>query len=285
MLEALHYPFFVRALLAGLLASIASGVVGSYVVVKRISTISGGLSHAAFGGVGLAYLLGVPPMLGGGVFALLAGLGIGVAYQRLKTSLDTMIAAAWSVGMALGIVFVSLKEGYTPDLMRFLFGSILFVSEPWLYFTLGLDLVVLLVVGLLFVPLRASAFDSEFTEVMGVPSGKLFNLMMVLVALTVVLLIQVVGVILTIALLTLPAVIARHWTDHLGTMMALASAICAAVFASGLFLAYDLTDRFDADIPTGPVIILIAATLYAVSAAAARFRDRSRPPLPTPPGA
>ena len=270
--EALGYPFFRRALLAGLLAAVACGVVGTFVVVKRIASISGGLSHAAFGGVGLGYLAGFDPTFGAALFALLSASLSGFAYRRTRASLDTMIAMVWAVGMALGIVFLSLTPGYKPDLMAYLFGSILFVPERYLWLTLGLDVGIVGIVAALFKEFQAIAFDEEFAKVIGVPVGLLFQAMLAMIALAVVLLIQVVGVILVIALLTIPAAIARHWTSRLRTMMVVAVIVGAACNTAGLLLSYGLGERFHLNLPTGPLIILLAATLYAVSAIANRLR-------------
>ena len=274
--EALSYPFFQRALAAGLLAAVACGIVGTLVVVRRIASISGGLSHSAFGGVGLGYLLGFEPMLGALGFGVLSALGIGLAELRLRQGMDTLIAMVWAVGMALGILFVSLAPGQAPDLLGYLFGNILLVSPGYVALVAALDLVVVGTVLLLFRRLRAVAFDEEFAWVIGVPVEALFLLLLTLVALTVVVLIRVVGVILVIALLTIPAAVARHWTDRLSRMMALAVLTGAVSISAGLFLTFGLSSEFGIDLPTGPSIILLAAAVYAVSAAARSLTGRLR---------
>ena len=274
--EALSYPFFQRALAAGLLAAVACGIVGTLVVVRRIASISGGLSHSAFGGVGLGYLLGFEPMLGALGFGVLSALGIGLAELRLRQGMDTLIAMVWAVGMALGILFVSLAPGQAPDLLGYLFGNILLVSPGYVALVAALDLVVVGTVLLLFRRLRAVAFDEEFAWVIGVPVEALFLLLLTLVALTVVVLIRVVGVILVIALLTIPAAVARHWTDRLSRMMALAVLTGAVSISAGLFLTFGLSSEFGIDLPTGPSIILLAAAVYAVSAVARSLTGRLR---------
>jgi zinc transport system permease protein len=272
--EALSYPFFQRALAAGLLAAVACGIVGTLVVVRRIASISGGLSHSAFGGVGLGYLLGFEPMLGALGFGVLSALGIGVAELKLRQGMDTLIAMVWAVGMALGILFVSLAPGQAPDLLGYLFGNILLVSPGYVALVAVLDLVIVGVGLLFFRRLRAVAFDEEFAWVIGVPVGALFLLLLTLVALTVVVLIRVVGVILVIALLTIPAAVARHWTDRLSRMMVFAVLTGAVSIAAGLFLTFGLSSEFGVDLPTGPSIILLAAAVYAVSAGARALRGR-----------
>lgn len=270
MFEPLEYAFFQRALIAGLLASVACGIVGSYVVVRRIASISGGLSHAAFGGVGLGYLLGFEPMIGATVFALGCGAGLGIAERRMRAGLDTLIAMVWAVGMALGMLFVSLTPGYAPDLMSYLFGSILFVSTWDVTLILALDAIIVLAVAVYFKRFRAVAFDEEFAEVAGLRVRALRQGMLVLTALAVVILIRVVGVILVIALLTIPAAVARQWSDGLLKMMLLATLIGALCSVSGLYLSYWLSAGFDVNTPTGPLIILLSIFLYGVSSVARR---------------
>jgi zinc transport system permease protein len=275
--EALTYPFFQRALAAGLLAAVSCGVIGTLVVVRRSASISGGLSHAAFGGVGLGFLLGFEPLLGALGFGLASALGVGVAELRLRQGLDTLIAMMWAVGMALGIVFVSLAPGPAPDLLGYLFGNILFVRPGFLLVVAALDVLVLAVVAGGFRRLRAAAFDEEFSRVIGIPVDALFLLLLTLVALTVVVLIRVVGVILVIALLTIPAAVARHWTERLDRMMAVAVGVGAASIVAGLFLTYGLSAGFDVDVPTGPCIILLAAAVYGISALTRLLGSRREP--------
>ncbi len=272
MFDALSYPFFQRALAAGILASIVGGIVGSYVVVKRISSISGGLAHAAFGGVGLAYLAGLNPTLGGIVFGVASGIGIGVAHQKLRSSLDTLIAMVWAAGMALGIFFVSLTPGYAPDLLSYLFGNVLFVPAGYLVIVAVLNLVILVSVAFLFKEFQAVALDEEFAWVMGVPVRPIFLTLMVLTALTVVTMIRIVGVILVIALLTIPPSMAQHWTTNLKTMMLVAAITGSACTTAGLFGSYWLSSLFGVSVPTGPLIILIAVVLYTVSSLLKRRR-------------
>jgi zinc transport system permease protein len=265
MLEALQLAFFQRVLLAALLASIACGVLGTYVVAKRIASLSGGLAHAAFGGVGFGYLMGIPPMLGATGFGVAAGLFVGLAYRRLRSGFDTLVSTVWAVGMALGIVFVALTPGYAPDLMSYLFGSLLFVSWNYVLLVAVLDLAILLTVLLLFEALQAVSFDEEFAEVAGVPVERTLLILLTLTSLAIVTLIRVVGVLLVIALLTMPAAIGRHWASGLGKMMAIAVAVSAACTTSGLWLSYALADFFDLSLPPGPLIILVTALLYAIS--------------------
>lgn len=275
MLEALQLPFFQRALAAGALASVAAGIIGSFVLVKRMVSVAGGLSHAAFGGVGLGYLLGFNPLAGALGFGLLSGVGVGMAQRRLRTGLDTIISMVWSVGMALGMLFVALSPGYAPDLTSYLFGSLLFVPRELVYLMGGADAIILVVTVFLFKDLRAVAFDEEFAEVVGEPVERLFLTLMALVSLAVVVLIRVVGVILVIALLSLPAAIARQWSEDLKKMMVLATMVAVGCTTSGLFASYWLSESFGVSAPTGPVIVLVATGLYLLSSGGWRLRRRA----------
>lgn len=270
MLEALSMPFFQRVLVAGLCASIAAGVIGTFVVVKKMTSVTGGLAHAAFGGVGLGYLLGINPMIGAAVFGLLSGLGVGAMYRRLRSAIDTSISMVWSAGMALGIVFVSLAPGYAPDLTSYLFGSILFASWQYVMLVAALDVVILVTVVVLYRPLLAVTFDEEFAEVVGLPVERLLLLLLALIALAVIALIRVVGVILAIALVTVPAATARHWCGSLRRMMVIATLIGAFCTTAGLFASWGLSQSFGVSVPSGPLIVLISIAVYGVSAAIKR---------------
>ncbi|MGH0037351.1 MAG: metal ABC transporter permease [Myxococcota bacterium] len=270
MIEALALPFFQRVVLAGLLASVACGVVGTYVVARRMSSMSGGLAHAAFGGVGLGYFLGFDPMLGAVGFGLAAGAVCALAYRRIGSGLDTLVSMVWAVGMALGIVFIALTPGYAPDLTTYLFGNLLWVSWDYVAVVAGLDLLILVVVWRYHRAFQALCFDEEFAEVSGLPVERLFLLLVALVALSIVTLIRVVGVILAIALLTIPAVVARQWRGTLPGMMAVASLLCGGCVLGGLFGSYWLSASRGLEIPPGPLVILIAAALYGLSSALRR---------------
>ncbi|MFH1812346.1 MAG: metal ABC transporter permease [Pseudomonadota bacterium] len=270
--EALSQPFFQRALIAAVLASLAAGVVGTYVVVKRITSITGGLAHAAFGGVGLGVYLGFDPLLGATGFGLLAGLGVGAAYRRLGATLDTAISIVWSLGMALGILFISLAPGYAPDLTSYLFGSILFASWDYVWLVAGLDLTILVVTWALFDAFAAVSFDEEHATVVGLPVSALWLILLALVALSVVTLIRLVGVILAIALLTLPAAAARPWARGLGSMMVLATVLSVLASVAGLLGSYALSALWQLSVPSGPLIIVVAVVLYALSAGLALWR-------------
>lgn len=270
LLALQQHSFLQTALLAGLLASLACGITGTYVVVKRIAFLAGGIAHSVLGGMGAALYFGFHPLAGALGAALLAALMIGWVKLNWRAQEDTLIGALWAIGMAVGILFISRTPGYNTDLMGFLFGNILLVPQQELWVMAALDLVLLLAVGLFYRQFLAVAFDQEFARLRGVSVTTFYLLLLCLVALTVVLLIQVVGLILVIALLTLPAAIAGHYVQTLGKMMLLASLLGAVFTSSGLALA------FGPDLPVGPTIILIAGAVYVVSSILSQVRQRRR---------
>jgi len=274
MIDALlHYQFMQNALVAGLLAAVACGIIGTYVVVKRMVFISGGISHASFGGIGLGYYLSqfiswVTPVYGALVFTLFSALGMGVFVKRTRLSEDTSIGILWAVGMAVGIIFIGLTPGYTPDLFSYLFGSILTVSKADLIMMGILDVIITLTVLLLYKEYLAISFDQEFGMALGLPTERLYLSLLCLIALTVVLLIRVVGIILIIALLTIPAASARQFTHSLKNMMLLSIAFGIVAVLVGLWLSYEL------DLASGATIILTSGALFLCSFGISRLRSR-----------
>ncbi len=258
-----EYAFLRHALLAGLVASLASGVVGSFVVTRHITTVAGGLAHAVLGGMGLAYWLNTAhgltwlhPLHGALVFAVLAALILGRVQAGGGERMDTAISALWAIGMALGIVFLFRSPGYKVDLMSYLFGNIMLVDPQSLQLLMVLDLLVLVIVWLFYHQLVAVSFDPEFARLRGLNADGWSTLLLVLVALTVVSLVYVVGIVMVIALLSLPAATVGRFTARLSVMMAAAAILCAATTTAGLALSY----RWD--LPTGAVTILVAAACY-----------------------
>ncbi|MBK1717754.1 metal ABC transporter permease [Thiocystis violacea] len=254
------YAFLQTALLAGLLASVGCGVIGTFVVVKRIAFMAGGIAHSVLGGMGAALYFGLDPFAGALVAAILSALLIGAVRLAWKTQEDTMIGALWAIGMAIGVLFIAKTPGYASDLMSFLFGNILLVPTRELWLMAGLDLVLILTVALFYRQFLAVTFDEEFARLRGVPVTFFYLLLLCLVAVTVVLLIQVVGLILVIALLTLPAAIAGHYVRSLGVMMLVATLL------GGLFTSLGLALSFGPDLPAGPTMILLAGGVYLASA-------------------
>ena len=175
-----------NAMLAGLLASIACGIIGTYVVSKKIVFISGGIAHASFGGIGLGYFLGISPVLGATGFGLLSAIAMGLTTRRTKLPEDTVIGILWATGMALGAIFISLTPGYTSSLFSYLFGNILTVPDSELLLIFILDVVILGVVALLYKEFLAVSFDEEYSTVTGMPTEKIYLTMLCLIALTIV---------------------------------------------------------------------------------------------------
>lgn len=255
----LQYEFLQKALIGGLLASIGCGIMGSYVVVKRIGYMAGGIAHTVLGGMGIAFFLGLAPLGGALVAAVAAALLIGWVRLRWRQQEDTLIGVVWAVGMAIGILFITRTPGYNANLMSYLFGNILMVTDQSLWLMAFLDLLVLAAVLLFYRPFMAVSFDEEFARLRGVPVTFFYLLLLCLVAVTVVLLIQVVGLILVIALLTLPAAIAAQYVHTLGRMMLLAILLGMIFTVAGLAVSYA------PDLPSGATIILLAGGSYIVS--------------------
>ncbi len=252
MLAILGFEFFRNAIIAGLIASICCGIIGSYVVVKRLVSLSGGLAHAAFGGVGLGYFLGIDPFLGAAAFTLGIAFLIGTIREKFGQYMETLVGVVWAAGMAVGILFIALTPGYAPELFGFLFGNILLIPTGDLILMGLLALVIGVIVLVAFNQLMAVTFDEEYARVMNLPVTALLLLLILMIAMTVVVLLRVVGIILVIALLTIPPAIAREYSKDLKTMMALSVMTSSLFTIGGLFLSYAL------DVPSGATIILLA---------------------------
>ena len=259
MLEIFQYQFMQRALIAAVLVSIACGVVGSYVVIKRIVSLSGAISHAAFGGVCLGYFLGINPVLAAIPFSIISAMAIGGVRQITNLSEDTGIGILWSVGMAIGVIFINLTPGYAPDLFSYLFGSILTVNNTDLYIMLILDLIIITTVYLFRREFLAVSFDEEFSKVIGLHSLLIYMLLLALVALSVVVLIKVVGVILLIALFTIPAAISKQYTYNLRKLKILATVVGIILTSVGLILSYIF------NLASGATIVMVLAAAFVIS--------------------
>lgn len=256
----LQHSFLQTALLAGVLASLGCGVMGSYVVVKRIGYMAGGISHSVLGGMGAALFFGFSPTLGALLAAIGAALAIGWIKLRWRAQEDTLIGALWAIGMSVGILFISRTPGYSTDLMSYLFGNILLVSVDQLWEMALLDVLMITLVLAFYRQFLAISFDEEFARLRGVPVTAFYLLFLCLVAITVVMLVQVVGLVLVIALLTLPAAIAGHYIHTMGRMMLLASVLGALFTSAGIALSWQL------DMPAGAIIILLAGVCFLLSA-------------------
>lgn len=256
ILRLLEYGFIQNAFAAALLMSITCGIIGTYIVSRRMVFISGGITHASFGGVGIGYFLGFPPLAGAAVFAVLAALTTENLTRKKVLRNDSIIAIMWSLGMALGIIFVYLTPGYAPNLMSFLFGSIITVTSTDLWFMFSLTVTVLLFFIILFRPILYISFDEQFARTRGIPVMLMNYLLIVLVALTIVLSIRIAGIILVLSILTIPQNIANIFTNRFGVIM-VASVILGFVASMiGLAVSYYL------DIPSGATIIFSLVIMY-----------------------
>ncbi|MBT3276249.1 MAG: iron chelate uptake ABC transporter family permease subunit [Spirochaetales bacterium] len=258
-------PFIRYALIAGLLSSISFGIIGTYVVVRRISSIAGAIAHSVLAGIGFGLYMQsahdaqwLTPLLGAIFAAILAALIIALVSMYAKQREDTVIGAIWAIGMAAGLLFIARTPGYV-DPMSYLFGNILIISRQDLVLIAVLDGVVVLAGILLYRQFQAVAFDEEFSSVRGLNTGLYYVVLLVLTALTVVLMASIVGIVMVIALLTLPAAVASLFAKNLWQMM-LASSLLTMVFSStGLALSYS------ADTPSGSMIILVAGGIYLIA--------------------
>ena len=258
-----RYPFLQYALITGVLASIACGIIGSYVVTKRISYIAGSIAHTVLGGLGAArYFQTVyhwewfHPLYGAVFAALISAVIIGLVSMRAKQREDTVIGSLWAVGMATGILFIYKTPGYNEDLMSYLFGSILMVSPQDLWMIAGLDILVVIAGVLFYNQFLALCFDEEYARLRGVHVEFYYLVLLCLTALTVVLLVTVVGIVMVIALITLPAAVAGELTKRLWHMMALSTVLTVLFTTAGLAISYG------PDLPAGATTIIIAGTTY-----------------------
>jgi len=251
-----EYAFFQNSLMAGVLAAVACGIIGSYVVVKRLVFISGGISHAAFGGIGLGLFLGLNPLLMAVIFSVFSSSILGIISKKAYQREDTLIGAMWAIGMAFGIFMIYQTPGYVPDLSSYLFGNILTVSRSDIIIMLSLNIIIGIIVFTRYNEFLAFSFDEEFSEVTNVPVMKTYIILLSLVALTVVVLVSVVGIILAMALLTLPAATASLFTNTLKKMIAVSLIIGVIYMILGIGLSFLL------DQPSGATIVLVSGVTY-----------------------
>ncbi len=252
----LQYGFMRNAIMAGIMVSIICGIIGTLVVLNRIVFLSGGIAHAAYGGVGIAFFFGINPLIGAITFSLLSSLAMGMVQRKTRQRADTLIGVMWAVGMALGVIFTNLTPGYKPDLMSYLFGSILAVSslDIWLMGAVGLLVISLVIV--FYKALLAISFDETYARIRNLPVDMLYIMMITMIGLTVVVAMRVVGLIMIIALLTIPPAIATMFSKSMWKIMLIASVLSIIFTLIGLLLSYSL------DLTSGATIILVAGSAY-----------------------
>lgn len=258
-LQLFSYRFFLNAILAAILASISCGIIGSYIVAKRIVFISGGITHASFGGIGIGYFFGFSPIIGAMFFGILSALGIEYISKKTDVREDSIIAILWSLGMAVGIIFVFLTPGYSANLMSFLFGNILTVSSLNIQLLAALAILLIIIFSLIFKAILFVAFDEGYARAIKLPVNTINYLMISLVALTIVLNIRVAGIILVLSLLTIPQTIAGVFTNNFKKIILISIITGMLGSFTGLLVSYFF------DIPSGAAIIFLLVLLFAIA--------------------
>ena len=266
MIEALQFDFMRNALTAGLLASVICGIMGTFVVVNRIVFLSGGIAHAAYGGIGLAFFFNWPYLPGTIGFSLFAAMVMAAISHTVRHRADTIIGVIWALGMAFGIILIDITPGYNVDLMSYLFGSILTVPGSDLFIMAAVGVIMTTLVVYYYQDLLAMSYDEEFARIRGVPVKKLYFGLIGMLAVAIVLVIRVVGLILVIALLTIPPFIAEKYTNSLVQMMVTSSLLGAAFTVTGLWISY----RYN--LTSGASIIMVSGIIFLISLVVDKIR-------------
>jgi zinc transport system permease protein len=259
IIELLEYDFFQKAIYASILTGLICGLIGTYIVAKRIVFISGGITHASFGGIGIAYFYGLSPLLGATIFAIGSALGIHKLSENKKFREDSLIGIFWATGMAIGILFIFMTPGYSPNMMSYLFGSILTVSYTQIYLMLALAIITTALFIFLFRPIFYIAFDNEYAQTHNLPVKTFNALLMCLVALAIVLSINVIGIILAIAYLTIPQAIANIFFKSFKSLLIASTIICPIGSLIGLIVSALL------DFPSGATIIIVFVLIFLLA--------------------
>lgn len=256
--DIFQYEFISNSIKGALFASIVCGIIGTIIVEKGLVSMSGGIAHASFGGIGLGYYLGIEPIIGGLFFAVASSLSIAHIKRKHNTKSDILIGMFWAFGMALGILFINITPGYPPDMTSYLFGDILTISKTYINVMGGLSIAIVSAIGIIFNYWEAYLFDEEFCKSLNINISLLEKFLYVLISLCIVILIKVVGIILVIALLTIPVATAKLITYNLKKIMFL-SIIYGVVFSFiGLYISYEY------NIPSGATIILVSIVVYII---------------------
>ena len=258
MLEVLQYDFIQNALISGILISIAAGIIGSLVVVNKITFLTGGIAHSSYGGIGAAIFFGIPVLLGATIFAVITAILIAIITLKNRTRIDAIIGMMWASGMAIGIIFVDLTPGYNVDLMSYLFGSIIAVSSEDIQYMIVMDIFIIGVIVYFYKEILAVSYDSEFATLRGINVKFFYTLILILAALCVVAAIKAVGLILVIALLTIPTYLAETFASKLSTMMIISSILATMFTILGLIFSYMY------DISSGASIIMVAVVVLGI---------------------
>ena len=266
LLELFQYTFFQHALLGSLFASIACGIIGTYIVTRRLVFISGGITHASFGGIGIGLYTGISPLLAAAVFSTLSAFGVEWLSKRSDMREDSAIAVFWTFGMAIGIIFSFLAPGFTPDLSSYLFGNILTITQGDIWILAILSIVLIAFFTLFMRPIIAIAFDREFARSQQMPVALLEYILMMFIALTIVACLRMVGIVLAISLLTLPQMTANLFTYSFKRIIGLSILIGYIGCLGGLLLSYQL------QVPSGAAIIFVSILIYTGAKLYKQFR-------------
>lgn len=269
--ELLQYAFFRNALLGSLFASIACGIIGTYVVSRRLVFISGGITHASFGGLGIGFYFSLPPILSAMAFSVLSAFGIQWLSRRQGVREDSAIAVFWSLGMALGIVLTFLTPGYSPNLSEYLFGNILTITQTDIAALVVLSLILLLFFALFYHAIVSVSFDTEFAQTRRVPTQFIEYTMMLFIAVTIVLSIRLVGIVLLMSLITVPQMTANLFTVNYSKIIILSILFSFAGCVAGLFLSYYL------NVPSGAFIIFVLIVMFFMAKAVQALVKQNRP--------
>ncbi len=268
-MDLLHYTFFQHALWGSLFISIACGIVGTYIVVRRLVFISGGITHASFGGLGLGFYLGINPIISAMVFSVASAFGVEWLSKRQGVREDSAIAAFWSLGMALGVICIYLTPGYTPNISGYLFGNILTITSSDLWM-IGIVAVIMLLAFTFFMKtILYSAFDREFAQVKKLPVAFIEHLMMLAIAVTIVSSIRLVGIMLLLSMLTLPQMTANLFFSRFKKLLIYSVIIGIFSCFSGLLFSYYL------NIPSGATIIFVQVILFLLCKSAIFLHQRT----------
>ncbi len=258
MIEILQFKFFQFAIIGSLLASIACGIIGTYIVSKRLVFISGGLTHSSLGGIGIGLYSGISPLLCASIFSILSGFGVEWLTKKKEIREDSAIAVFWTFGMAVGVIFTFMGSGFTPELSTYLFGNILTISTSDLYFIGILALSLVLFFGVFMNPIKIIAFDREYAKSQKMPVELFEYILMIFISLTIVACLHMIGIVLVISLLTIPQMTANLFTNNFSKIILLAILIGFIGCLGGLFLSYKL------HVPSGASIIFFSILIYVI---------------------
>ena len=257
ILELFNYTFFQHALLGSLFASIACGIIGTYIVTRRLVFISGGITHASFGGIGIGLYMGISPILAAAVFSVLSAFGVEWLSKRKDMREDSAIAVFWTFGMAIGIIFSFLAPGFTPDLSAFLFGNILTITLTDIWMLVILSIILIGFFYFFLTPVIYIAFDREYARSQRIPVRLFEYILMMFIALTIVACLRMIGIVLVISLLTLPQMTANLFTHSFKKIIFMSIGIGFISCSGGLLLSYQL------QVPSGAAIIFFSILVYA----------------------